>query len=348
MLFRFFLFPSFTMDQSTYAKLHGMELQTFLSSINEETTSFLKNKLKDVQRIQSRAIAMALDGVPEKLAEIRNSRNVMPAIPEAVCTKDVSPGMKLFMSSKLSQQADCDDTSQPLLPLLVYFHGGGWTFGSINSCSRYCASVAESGKVLVLAVDYRLAPEHPYPAALDDCSRAFRFSLEHALVWGADPNRVSLGGDSSGGNLALAVALNAVCEKTTLPSSLVLFYPVVKAAPDGSLSWREYGEGYGLDASIMELFYKAYLGTADQSRNPLVSVADAPEEWLRQLPPILFVAAEKDVLHDQGYDMVNHLRNLGVPVEYNCLDGATHLFITVDGQPTAFRYAVEATIDFLS
>ena len=104
---------------------------------------------------------------------------------------------------RLYSPINCD---RPL-PLLIYLHGGGWTFGSINSCARFCNAIASSGKIKVLAVDYRLAPEHPYPAGLDDCCDAVEFAIDNATTLGIDADKISVGGDSSGGNLSIATAI---------------------------------------------------------------------------------------------------------------------------------------------
>lgn len=335
------------MNHSSHINPTRISSQAFNAAVSYEAMSFLKDRLKGIQPVQCHAIKMALEGNTEKLQSIRASRNVAPTLPCGVSTTNVAPGMKLFMRVEHKQRIENNDGSVDGLPLLVYFHGGGWTFGSINSCTQFCAAVAESRKALVLAVDYRLAPEHPFPAALDDCSHAFHYAMAHADAWGADAARVSLGGDSSGGNLAVAAALKCICDKKPLPSSLVLFYPVVKGCPDGSSSWKNYAEGFGLDAALMNLFFNAYAANDALASNPLISVADAPDEWLRQLPPIFLLAAGRDILHDQGINFSEHLRCLGVPLRYECIEGAVHLFITVDGQPTAFRYAVETTIECL-
>ena len=224
------------------------------------------------------------------------------------------------------------------LPLLVYLHGGGWTIGSINSCARYCAAMADNG-VAVLAVDYRLAPEHPFPAGLNDCIDAVKTASDSLATWQC--NSISLGGDSSGGNLAVAAALAGLPCRV---AGLVLFYPVTEAYADNSESWIEYGEGYGLDAALMDAFNDAY---TDDSRNPLVSPALASDSTLVSLPPLLLVAAERDILRSQGEKFAVRLEKLGVDVTHRLIPGSVHLFITVPGQPAAFDEAVRQSRVFL-
>ena len=229
---------------------------------------------------------------------------------------------------------------------VLFFHGGGWVLGGIGSCARFCAELAAAGHVLVLAADYRLAPEHPFPQGLDDCMRAVETALRRASEWGGSPERVSVGGDSSGGNLALAVALRRRAEGLPPLRSLVLFYPVVTARADGSASWKRYGQGAALDGTLMETFSLAYASGREEF--PLVSPAAASDAELAGLPPLLLVAAGRDILRDQGEAFAERLLRLGVAVRREELAGAVHLFVTVPGQERAFRRAVALAREFLA
>ena len=225
------------------------------------------------------------------------------------------------------------------IPLLVYFHGGGWVIGSVNSCSRYCAAMAEKG-IAVLAVDYRLAPEHPFPEGLNDCIDAIKFAQSKMTEWKCDS--ISVGGDSSGGNLAIAVALSFP-ENTF--NSLITFYPVTKAYADDSESWKQFGKGFGLDSELMNAFNDAY---TSEPHHPLVSPAEAADSALAKLPPTLLVAAERDILRCQGAGFADRLTQLGVELKYVLIPGSVHLFITVAGQPTAFCRSVKESVEFIS
>lgn len=310
---------------SAYAGIHADED----SLLQTEADAFLINLPSGMQARQTEAIRAALSGDFGALESVRNTRKAASPLPEGVVRSDVGAGLTLFRSDRYVDRR---------MPLLVYYHGGGWTIGSINSCSRYCGAMADNG-ITVLAVDYRLAPEHPYPQGLEDCVAAARFALDHQDDWNV--SGISLGGDSSGGNLAIATAMRFP-EDTF--SSLVLFYPVTLAYADGSVSWRKYGEGYGLDATLMDVFNDAY--TSDV-HNPFVSPLEADMGVLSQLPPTLLVAAERDILRCQGAEFADTLQVHGVPVKYHLLPGTVHLFITVDGQPTAFRRAVRLSSEYL-
>lgn len=312
-----------------------------------EADAFLRSMPVGLQARQESAVRQAIGGDVSALEAVRSSRNSLPDIPEGVRTQDIGEEYRLYTPAASA----CDGRA---LPVLIYLHGGGWCFGSINSCAAFCAALVERSGMAVLAVDYPLAPEHPFPAALNAVTKAIAVVAARASELGIDPGAISLGGDSAGGNLALAAALNLVYAREmaaadALPrlKSLVLFYPVVKVWADGSDSWRAYGNGYGLDSGIMEAFNEAYLiGVAD-ARMPLVSPFEAAPSHLKALPPVLMINAGRDILRDQGEAMCRKLAEAGVDVNHKVFEGATHLFITVGGQPTAFARAVDAASDFL-
>lgn len=299
----------------------------------KETISFLKNMPSKLQEHQADAVRKAIEGDYAALYEVRNKRNQPVRLSSNVSTKMLTPTLCLYESKEYKNKK---------LPLLIYLHGGGWTFGSINSCGSFCNAVAASGCAKVLAVNYRLAPEHPYPAALEDCISAIKYANDHANELAISKEHISVGGDSSGANLALASVLNI--EHTSLIRSLILFYPVTKAFDDGSLSWKTYGKGYGLDATIMQEFNNAY--TQGQNiYNPSISVALCKKEKLAKIPHTLLVTAGQDILHDQGKEFaINNKKR----ITYVNFPQATHLFITVQGQDVAFKKAVNLTKKFLS
>lgn len=295
-----------------------------------EADSFLAGMPDKLQERQAEAIREAISGESGLLYNVRNARNLAAELPEGVSRTEISKHLTLFRSNRYD-----NDT----IPLLVYFHGGGWVIGSINSCSRYCGAMAEKG-IAVLAVDYRLAPEHPFPEGLNDCMDAIKFALDNMAEWKC--GSISVGGDSSGGNLAIATAMSF--PESTF-NSLIIFYPVTKAYADGSNSWKQFGKGFGLDSELMNAFNDAY--TSD-SHNPLVSPAEASDSVLSKLPPTLLVAAERDILRCQGADFADRLAHLGVEQKYVLIPGSVHLFITVAGQPTAFCRSVKESSGFIS
>lgn len=304
------------------------------SIMQSEAAAFISSLPAGMQKRQETAVRKAVGGDSSSLDSVRSSRNSAFNPPEDVSCIDIDGRYRLYRPA--------GETAEPL-PLLIYLHGGGWCFGSVNSCAAFCSELTREAGIAVLAVEYPLAPEYPFPHALQFCSEALRWAHQNAVKFGFDRKRISMGGDSAGGNLALCAAL----ENDSYPlKSLVLFYPVVKAWNDNSLSWRRYGEGYGLDSGIMEAFNEAYVGTGDP-RSALVSPFCAGEKHLSQLPPVLIVNADHDILRDQGAEMHAALVKAGVNATRTVFPGTTHLFITVPGQTAAFREAVKMSAEFI-
>lgn len=297
-----------------------------------EEKEFLANMKPGLQHTQMLAVRAAMNGDDTALQQIRRSRNQAPALPEGVTASYPTADLCLFTPSR---------TAARKRPLLLYLHGGGWCFGSINSCTRFCAALALEADCCVAALDYRLAPAHPYPAPLHDCQQALAFLRQHADEWGCDSTRVSVGGDSAGGNLAIATAMSAkgVCK-------VIPIYPVTKLFSEQTASWQNYAKGYGNDAELLEAFNEAY--ARQEERNPLVSVGLADDKALQSLPPMLIISAGHDILFDQTAELAQRLQRLNHPLSYHVYPTATHLFITVPGQPTAFSEAVAAIANFLN
>lgn len=212
--------------------------------------------------------------------------------------------------------------SSGLLPAIVWFHGGGWVVGDLDSHDPFCRALANRTPCVVVSVDYRLAPEAQFPAALEDAWIATEWAVEEALRLGIDVTKIAIGGDSAGGNLAAAVALHA--RRGALPVALqVLVYPVCDHSFE-TRSYRELGSGLNLTQAKMEWFWQQYLGPADgthQDASPLR--ADDHSD----LAPALILLAEHDPLVSEGEAYVQRLREAGVPVTSRVFDGMIHGFI---------------------
>ena len=281
------------------------------------------------QAKQATAVRAAISGDDADLLAVRHSRNIEKPLLPGVTRRYITDRLCLY----LPENGKVNGT-------LVYFHGGCWVFGSVNSCSSFCMAAAKKG-LAVVASNYPLAPENGPSAIIESCMEDVRYVMDHADEWGGSADMVSVGGDSAGGNLSLAVALR--WHSRPAIRSLVLYYPVTKAWADGSSSWKLYGVGYGLDADLMEAGNEAY--ARDDRRNPLVSPACADDEALRRLPPCRTLAAGRDILLDQGLEFHRRLLNLGIDSKHETVEGATHLFVTVPGQPTAFARAVSFAVE---
>ncbi|HEY4024891.1 MAG TPA: alpha/beta hydrolase [Candidatus Dormibacteraeota bacterium] len=214
------------------------------------------------------------------------------------------------------------------LPLVVFFHGGGWTIGSIEGHDPVCRALANRAGSVVLSVEYRLGPEHRFPAAVEDAVAATGWAVEHAHELGADPVRLVVAGDSAGGNLAAVVAIHARDTGGPAIAHQVLIYPATDMTRRDWPSYEENGEGYFLTVRDMEWFETHYLRSpADRDSwqaSPLLAADHAG------LPPALILTAEFDPLRDQGEAYGERLRAAGVPVRVVRYPGQIHGFMSLD------------------
>ncbi len=211
------------------------------------------------------------------------------------------------------------------LPVCVFFHGGGWVMGSLDTHDGACRRLARHSGCLVISVDYRLAPEHKFPAPVDDCIAALEWIAGHAEELGADPARLAVGGDSAGGNLA-AVLAQVARDKGGPPVKFqLLLYPpttVDYAAP----SMKENAEGYLLTVQGMTWFFNHYLNGSAEAESALVSPLKA--ESLAGLPPAHVVTCAYDPLRDEGEAYAERLREAGVPTTLTRYEDMIHGFLT--------------------
>ncbi len=213
-----------------------------------------------------------------------------------------------------------------LLPALVYFHGGGWVICSLDTHDNVCRALANRVGCVVVSVDYRLAPEHRYPAGRDDCYAAARWVAERGAALGVDAARVAVGGDSAGGNLAAVVALMARDRGGPRLAAQLLVYPITNDDFD-TPSYVDYAEGHLLTRKAMRWFFGHYLDDPARSREPWVCPLRA--ERLDGLPPAHVVTAEFDPLRDEGEAYAQRLRRAGVPTTLVRYDGMFHGFFSM-------------------
>jgi acetyl esterase len=211
-----------------------------------------------------------------------------------------------------------------LHPGLVFFHGGGFALGSIESHDRVCRELASKAGVVVVSVDYRLAPEHPFPAAPDDAIAATRSILANAESFGIVPSAVAVGGDSAGGNLA-AVAAQALRGEARAPAFQLLLYPVCDFTRPGQ-SHRYFADGYILTKASMDWFEENYI-PGQSKTDPRISPFFAKD--LSGLPPALVITAGFDPLRDEGRAYGDAMSKAGVEVEQVCAEGSMHGFFNV-------------------
>jgi acetyl esterase len=210
-------------------------------------------------------------------------------------------------------------------PLLVFFHGSGFVLCSLDTHDGMCRNLCAGGGCVVASVDYRLAPEHKFPAGPDDCVSATRWAAAHAGELGANPGRIAVGGDSAGGTMAAVTALRVRDEGGPALCAQLLLYPVTDYHRPGTLSYEENAEGYGLTRDTMKWFWAHYLTDASEAANPYASPLRASD--LSRLPPALVITAEYDPLRDEGELYAEKLKAAGVPTAISRYDGVNHGFM---------------------
>lgn len=224
------------------------------------------------------------------------------------------------------------------LPALVFFHGGGWVVGSLHSHDHLCRHLCVKAGVAVLAVDYRLAPEHPFPAAFEDCLAVMRAVRLAADTLGIDRRRLAVGGDSAGGQLAASVCLALREAGEPLPAFQLLIYPVCDLLADNA-SLRDNATGYLLTVSAYHRMCEWYAGPRDAWADWRLSPQRAADH--RGLPPALIQTAQYDPLRDEGQAYADTLRAAGVSVDYRCHPGVIHGFARMGGKVNAGRIALD-------
>jgi acetyl esterase len=272
------------------------------------------------------------------MLQARNRRVEIPGLPNRVETHEATIGDGLT-----GRMYTPPDGTRPL-PALVFAHGGGWVVGSVETHDPFCRLLSEAADIIVLSVEFRRAPEHPFPAALDDMLAAYRWAAAHTESFGADTKRLMLGGDSAGGNLA-AVAANRICATNEIvhPAGLMLLYPVTDHPSANHLSYTENAAGYGLEASVMRFFWQQYasgVSPDDTNISPL-RLATVPS-----LPPTLVATAEYDPLRDDGIAYAKKLAKAGIAVTHMHAADMHHNFPVHPGTVARFRQSVAALDEF--
>ena len=250
------------------------------------------------------------------------------------------------VSGPLAQVARADDRAVPASPRpipvrvytppgagrspgIVYFHGGGFVIGDLDTHDPLCRQIAARTGAVVCAVDYRLAPEHPFPAAVDDAAAAARWFLARADEFSVAGDRVFVMGDSAGGTLATVTAHGLRGQPGAHLRGQILVYPITDHVDAGTVSYDAYAEGYGLTREGMRWFLRHYLADPADATDPRVCPLRLPT--LRGLPPAFVVTAEYDVLRDEGERYAARLRDDGVDVTAARAEGLHHGFIRLFG-----------------
>ena len=227
------------------------------------------------------------------------------------------------------------------LPVLVYLHGGGFVVGDVDTHDNVCSILANRTEALVVSVDYRLAPEHPFPAALEDAYAAVEWAEDHAADLGGDPDRLVVGGDSAGGNLTAGVTLLARDreESPDVDRQLLVYPAVAPGDHEERSSFRENAEGYFLEADEMEWFSDCYVQDEIHARNEYLAPLLARD--LSGLPPASVVTAGFDPLRDEGIEYAERLEEAGVDVVHRNYDDMIHGFASMTGAVSTAESCLE-------
>lgn len=295
------------------------EVRTLLEALEAEGNPPLESlSPRDARRAALDAITR-FTGAPEAVARIENIRISGPGgeIPLRIYTPH---GDRPF-------------------PGVVYFHGGGWVLCDLDTHDSVCRAICRSAGAVIAAVDYRLAPEHRFPAAVEDCYAATVWTARNAERFGIDPRRIATAGDSAGGNLATVIPMKCRDEGGPALALQALVYPVTNLSSVDTPSYREFAEGYYLTRSEMEWFRDNYLANPADARHPHASPLLAPN--LRGLPPALVITAECDTLRDEGEAYARRLADAGVPVACTRYGGMIHPFFSLFGTLAQGRGAIE-------
>ena len=269
----------------------------------------------DIAKLRAAAVdaPRLFGGAPPALADVRDATVAGPAGPVPI---------RIYRPS-----------GEGPLPLVLYAHGGGWVAGSLDSHDTLCRVLANRLSAILVAVDYRLAPEHVYPAALDDVEAVWRWVRREARTLGSDAQRHAVAGDSSGGNLVAALTLRLSARGEPQPARQLLLYPALDAG-SAAASYREFASGYNLTGAQMRWFWDVYRAGAPTNDPQLAPLAARD---LTGLAPAVVAVAEADVLRDEGAAYAGRLAAAGVPTELIRCTGMIHGFLRWTGAVPAAR-----------
>lgn len=276
------------------------------------------------------------EGTPEAaraqyLAMTQGARGPEQVIPVASTEERSIPGAEGQLKARVYRPE-----GEGPFPTVVFFHGGGWVIGDLDTHDNMARNLCRGSAAVVVSVDYRLAPEHPFPAAVDDALASARWIAEHLEEFGGDP-RFGIAGDSAGGNLSAVVAQMLRDAGTPLAGQL-LIYPAVDAKGEYP-SRVENAKGYFLEKETMDWFYGHYAGAWEDATDPRLSPLYGAD--LSALPPTLIVTAEFDPLRDEGEAYGEALRSAGVETEVRRYDGMIHGFFDMGAVSPAAQAAID-------
>lgn len=301
---------------------------SYAEKLSEEAKSVFKTFPPDWNALYVRAIRDALAGKPLLLRRIRSVTAIDYPLPKGVSMREEKVPTP---AGEMRVRLYFPDNNKEKLPAIFYVHGGGWCMGGIENCSLLCGKMAAELGVVVVVPEYRLAPESPFPAALDDLCAAAKILREKAADYGIDSDEIYWSGDSAGAQLCLTVALREIDRKTeALPKGIVLLYPVTQMLLVGENpigSHAEFDKHSMLSNALLNAMTETYVGGFDRNLRELSPTGTS----LAGLPPTLILAAECDILCDDAANLAKKMERDGVPVTHKLLPGLPHAFALLPG-----------------
>lgn len=252
------------------------------------------------------------NNIPPRAAQVDISQRVLPA---GITPQSAPDGIlvRIYKPKNAAGQ----------LPVVVYYHGGGWVIGSLDVYEPSAKAISEKAKAIVVSVDYRLSPENKFPAAHEDSYAAYKWVRENAASIGGNPAKVAVAGESAGGNLAVAVSILARERGLALPSHIVSVYPIANNDTN-TASYNQYANAVPLNRPAMQYFFANYFRTPADGEDRVISLVDVAD--LRGLPPVTIIGAQIDPLQTEGQQLRDKLLGAGVAVNYQLYQGTTHEF----------------------
>ena len=246
------------------------------------------------------------------------------------------------LGSRVYAQADGADK-----PLIVYFHGGGWVIGDLQTHHPFCQAFSHHTGCTLISIDYRLAPEHTFPAAHNDCLAAAKWIAEHINELGPANGKMVLAGDSAGANLAVCSALSLDPAVASKVAGEILIYPVTDHYSVPYASYEECATGQALTRDVMHWFWDTYLGATAPESDEVALARPIHASNLSSLPPTLLITAERDPLRDEGRQFAQKCEDAGVTVDYKHYEDVEHGFACSEGPTPQFQAFIDQTRDWL-
>lgn len=324
----------------------NMNIDSDMQAVLDQFAKFEATPIEELDYNAARnnpTLKNAVEEMAANSATVRTMNVAMPVLPEPVGqVKHIT--IPTTNGGALNARVFIPDTNDTNLPVIVYFHGGGWVIADLNVYEPSCRALCNAAEAIVVSVAYRQSPEAKYPAAVNDAYDAAQWIIQNAASIGGDSRRVAIAGESAGGNLATVACLKAKDEGGQLPVAQLLIYPVT----DSSMSQPSYEENRStqpLHSSMMTWFWNYYLESDAQKSEKYVAPLRAND--LSGLPQAIVITAENDPLRDEGEQYAKKLADAGVSVTSQRFDGVVHEFFGLAGAVSKAKEAVTFAADGL-